>query len=168
MLCQNCGKHEATTHLKRIVNGQAAELHLCSSCAGKLGYGEVFSPFDMGFGGLFGNLFSQGQNLLGGETVVRCEKCGATYRDIAESGKVGCADCYKLFAERLAPSLQRIHGKTRHSGKVPGDVQRSDVQSHLESLRLKMAKAIETQNFEEAAKLRDEIRAAEKEAGDNE
>lgn len=168
MICQNCEKREATTHLKRIVNGKTEEYHLCAGCASKLGYGDIFTSFDLGLGGLFGNLFTQGQSLLGGETVARCEKCGATYRDISETGKVGCADCYELFAERLAPSLQRIHGKTRHCGKVPGTGVQNDMRSRLEEMREKLARAVEAQKFEEAAKLRDEIRAAEKEAGGNE
>lgn len=161
MLCQNCGKNEATTHVKRIVNGSASEYHLCQRCAGKLGYDNILGGFDFGFGGLFGNLFSQ--NALPGEAAaVRCKKCGSSYRDIAESGKVGCAECYKIFGERLMPSLQKIHGRAKHIGKTPAGVVLTPERQY-ESLKGKLQKAIETQNFEEAAKIRDEIKSLEQE-----
>lgn len=165
MLCQNCGKNEATTHVKRIIHGSASEYHLCQRCASKLGYGDIFSGFDdFGFGGLFGNLFSQGQSLLGdtSASALRCEKCGSTFRDIAETGKVGCADCYRIFKDRLMPSLQRIHGRTKHIGKSPAGVVPGP-EKQIEDLKGKLQKAIETQNFEEAAKLRDQIKSMEQE-----
>lgn len=165
MLCQNCGKNEATTHVKRIINGSTSEYHLCQNCASKLGYGDFFGGFDdFGFGGLFGNLFSQGQSLMGdtSSSALRCEKCGSTFRDIAESGKVGCADCYRIFKDRLMPSFQKIHGRTKHIGKSPSGVVPGP-EKQLEDLKGKLQKAIETQNFEEAAKLRDQIKSMEQE-----
>ena len=77
MLCQNCGKNEATTHIKQVINGDTAERHLCSECAEHLGYGDAFSGFGFDVAGLFGNFFGDAVHSLGApRKVVRCPKCG--------------------------------------------------------------------------------------------
>lgn len=119
MLCQNCGKNEATTHIKQVINGDTAERHLCSDCAEHLGYGDAFSGFGFDVAGLFGNFFGDAVHSLGApRKVVRCPKCGSSFNDIVREGRVGCAECYKVFYNELKPSLQRIHGQIRHSGKI--------------------------------------------------
>ena len=169
MLCQNCGKNEATTHIKRVVNGETAETHLCVSCAEHLGYGDMFSGFGFNLDGLFGGLLGEGLALPGAEREEKCPKCGYTFYDIVKSGKVGCADCYRKFYDKLLPSLQRIHGKIKHTGKqamIP--VQRSAEPkiNPISKLKEDLQKAIEEQNFEQAAVLRDRIK--EMEADNNE
>ena len=73
MLCQNCGKNEATTHIKQVINGDTAERHLCSECAEHLGYGDAFSGFGFDVAGLFGNFFGDAVHSLGApRKVVRC------------------------------------------------------------------------------------------------
>ena len=98
MLCQNCGKNEATTHIKQVINGDTAERHLCSDCAEHLGYGDAFSGFGFDVAGLFGNFFGDAVHSLGApRKVVRCPKCGSSFNDIVREGRVGCAECYKVF-----------------------------------------------------------------------
>ena len=169
MLCQNCGKNEATTHIKQIINGDMAESHLCSDCAAHLGYSDMFSGFGFNLDGLFGGLLGEGLALPGAEREEKCPKCGYTFSDIVKSGKIGCADCYRKFYDKLLPSLQRIHGKIKHTGKqamVP--VQRSIEPkiNPIAKLKEDLQKAIEEQNFEQAAVLRDRIK--EMEADNNE
>ena len=155
MLCQNCGKNEATTHIKRVVNGETAETHLCVSCAEHLGYGDMFSGFGFNLDGFFGGLLGETMPLLGAEREEKCPKCGYTFSDIAKSGKLGCADCYRKFYDKLLPSLQRIHGKGTHMGKKPnGNI---DSQNKLNVLKEQLEEAIREQNFESAVKIRDEI-----------
>ncbi len=159
MLCQNCGKYEATTHVKRIVNGESAEAHLCSDCAKALGYKDVFGGFGNTFTDLLGSFFGEPQTTSLNSRTIRCEKCGNTFSDIVNSGKLGCADCYTTFYDKLLPSLQRIHGKTRHEGKNPTII-KTEVQGTVDeakTLELELRKAIEEQNFEKAAELRDKI-----------
>lgn len=169
MLCQNCGKHEATTHIKSVVNGEYTQLHLCSTCAGKLGYGDVFSGFGFDLGDFFGNFFSKPKTMLSTAKTERCEKCGMSFEEIVKSGKIGCADCYGKFYEMLLPSIQRIHGKTQHSGKVANTVDEKETvkektkEEIIAELKEEMKAAIEEQNFERAAELRDEIKAKEAE-----
>ena len=159
MLCQNCGKYEATTHVKRIVNGESAEAHLCNDCAKALGYNDVFGGFGNTFGDLLGSFFGEPQMSAISSRTIRCEKCGNTFNDIVNSGKIGCADCYTTFYDKLLPSLQRIHGKTRHEGKNPTIIKAEVTNSTnlIEDLEEQLRIAIDEQNFEKAAQLRDKI-----------
>ena len=163
MLCQNCGKNEATTHIKQIVNGDMAESHLCSNCAAHLGYSDVFSGFGLNLSEIFGGLLGDMMPTLSAGKSHRCAKCGAAFDDIVREGKVGCAECYRTFYDKLLPSIQRIHGKIRHSGKAstaaPEKVKEETLEEKIEKLQLEMNKAVEQQEFETAAKIRDEIKA---------
>ena len=165
MLCQNCKKNEANTHIKRVVNGEATQKHLCSSCAQSLGYDNFFSDFTFNLPSLFSSFFDDRNLLLGESRAERCEICGCSFEDIIKSGCVGCSNCYSKFYAKLQQSLQRIHGKVKHSGKVPAktaepiEIKEKTVDEKIEDLQKEMAKAIETQNFERAAAIRDEIKA---------
>ena len=166
MLCQNCGKNEATTHIKQVIYGDTAERHLCSECAEHLGYGDAFSGFGFNISGLFGNFFGDAVHSLNTpRKVTRCAKCGYSFNDIVRDGRVGCAECYKTFYNELKPSIQRIHGQVHHNGKIASTVEPVNEQensvSEVEELKSKMEEAIKTQNFELAAQLRDKIKELE-------
>lgn len=169
MLCQNCGKKEATTHIKQVINGETAETHLCAGCAEHLGYVDMFSGFGFNLDDFFGGLLGENVPLPGTEREEKCPKCGYTFTDIVKSGRLGCADCYRKFYDRLLPSLQRIHGKIKHTGKQAMVVHLSAEEPKINpvsKLKEDLQKAIEEQNFEQAAVLRDRIK--EMEAGKNE
>lgn len=156
MICQNCNKNDATLHMKRIINGSAAEVHLCSDCARSLGYGEAFSGFGLGFGHLLGELLSSGE--VGSANSMRCPACGKSFEEIAEDGKMGCAECYAVFYDRLLPTLNKIHGKSSYMGSKPqmsGDTRGSG--ANLDELKIALSEAVERQDFELAASLRDRI-----------
>jgi protein arginine kinase activator len=170
MLCQNCGKNEATTHIKQIINGDMAESHLCSDCAAHLGYSDVFSGFGLNLSEFFGGFLGDMMPSLSSGKIQRCAKCGTSFEEIVRSGRVGCADCYTTFYDRLLPSIQRIHGKIKHSGKTsqstPAEVKVETKEEKIEKLRQQMNEAVAKQEFEQAAKIRDEIKALE-EGGEN-
>ena len=163
MLCQNCGKNEATTHIKQIINGDMAESHLCSYCAAHLGYSDVFSGFGLNLSEIFGSLLGEMVPTLAAGKGHRCEKCGAAYADIVREGKVGCAVCNRTIYDKLLPSIQRIHGKIKHSGKSssasPEKVKVETTEEKIEKLQRQKNDAVEKQDFELAAKIRDEIKA---------
>lgn len=165
MLCQNCGKNEANTHIKQIINGDMAESHLCSECASHLGYSDMFSGFGMDLSGFFGGLLSDMLPTHALGSIKRCEKCGCSFEDIVREGKVGCAECYTTFYDKLQPSIQRIHGKIKHSGKVSRTVTEEKpvetTEEKIAKLKLQMDEAVQKQEFEQAAKIRDEIKALE-------
>ncbi|MDR1805341.1 MAG: UvrB/UvrC motif-containing protein [Clostridium sp.] len=163
MKCQNCGVREATTHIKQNINGQINEQHLCSQCAmeaeGGFSLPEVFQS-------LFGAF---PQSLPSEREGSRCQKCGMSFAEIAKVGKLGCAECYRTFYERLMPTIQRIHGRVLHTAEQPQKVAAGVAEESLEDKITKrkaaLQEAIQSQNFEQAAALRDEIRELEKEGG---
>lgn len=167
MKCQHCNQNEATTHIKKIVNGQKEEMHLCSECAKELGVMEEFRMPTMSemFGDSFlGNFLGAGvaaMNSLAG--VDRCSSCGSSFNDIVNSGRIGCADCYDKFEDKLEPSIRKIHGKTKHIGKFisySDDESKAEEKpqiSELDSLKEQLKSAISEQRFEDAAVIRDKI-----------
>jgi protein arginine kinase activator len=163
MLCQSCGKNQANTHIKRVVNGDIKEYMLCEVCAEKLGYGNIFNDFNLKLDDFLGSFFTENiPHMLKSETT-RCEKCGSSIEDISNSGKVGCANCYKVFYDKLIPSIKRIHGNTNHSGKLAANVSADKkIESKTKKLEYKLQEAIKEQNFEEAAKIRDKIKDLKK------
>jgi len=161
MLCQNCGKYEATTHLRRIINGEAAELHLCARCAAAMGYSRGVSPFGFGFGGLLDGLFGDLPLSIPGGRVVRCDRCGCSFDDIIKNGRVGCPECYSLFYDKIEDTVNKIHGSAVYEGDAGKTDEKSTKEDRLESLKQELKQAVEQQNFEYAVKLRDEIRALE-------
>ena len=139
MLCQNCGKNIATTFIKKTINGETTQTHLCSECAEKQGYNSMFSNIGFDIGDFWGSLFAEPMK-KGLTDVVRCEGCGHSFGEIAESGRAGCPSCYTTFYDRLLPSIQRIHGKTAHTGKFRRAPARVKKERELERLRSELAK----------------------------
>ena len=162
MLCEKCGKNNATTHIHSIVNGIVTEKYLCSSCAAKEGFGAFESD---SLTNMLSSMFGDALSLNRSVSEKRCKCCGISFSDIAESGKVGCPECYKTFYSELIPYLKRVHGSTKHSGKIPNKaplVVKSEKDT-VESLKIRLAGLIKDENFEEAAKVRDEIKKLEEE-----
>lgn len=162
MMCERCGKNQANTHVKRVINGQVYEARLCSECAAQMGFASLAGTLNLGslLGSTFTNAINGNASAINNQPT--CPVCGATFNDITETGLVGCAKCYEVFYDRLLPSLQRIHGKTNHVGKLPGCAgEKAKVQSKLDELKNQLAKAIEQQEYEKAAEIRDEIKEIE-------
>lgn len=161
MLCDICGKKEATVHLTEIVNDKMTKLHLCEDCAREKG-SEMEEHF--GLSDLLAGLSDIGTT-VGPEVVedIRCPNCGFTYQDFRKMGRLGCSECYEAFKKQLAPLLKRIHGSDRHVGKVPLTVGKTVKDTkNLQELKMRMEKSIQAEEFEEAARLRDQIRDLEK------
>jgi len=140
MLCQKCGKNQANVFYKQMINGEYKEMSLCAECAN-----ELESPLN-----IFGN------NKLNTNAQKVCDLCGSTLRDIARSGKAGCSKCYDTFRNELNNTIAHIHGKMNHVGRVPKG-------NKLYMLKAQLKNAVEKQEFETAAKLRDEIISYEQE-----
>ncbi len=160
MLCDICGKNEATVHLTEIVNDQVTKLHLCEECAKEKG-AKMEEHF--GLSDLLAGLSDLGSGMEPDLTGnIKCNNCGLTYQSFRKVGRLGCSECYEAFKKQLGPILKRIHGADRHVGKVPlksGKV--LDEMNILQEMRQRMEKAIQFEEFEEAARLRDEIKKLE-------
>ncbi len=166
MKCQKCGNNQANTHVKTIINGEFKEYDLCSECAHKMGYTNVFADMENDFSNLLGSFFT---NVLPARTqATRCEYCGSTYPEIARTGQVGCAHCYELFADQLYPSIRRMHGNTTHCGKNSGMAAKKSEkpaeltkEEQIAAKKQQLEAAVKEQNFELAAQLRDQIKEME-------
>ncbi len=183
MLCQNCKKNQAVFHYKSNDNGHITEKHLCSECASKEGYtadGIFYSndPFSMIdnffydgqdsiFGGILGNMLGTSPYVKSNTGAV-CKKCGMRYSDFSKNAKLGCPECYSTFSAFVMPTVKQIHGNTRHTGKFPFGVQQKvQEQNKLKDLKAKLEQAVCCEDYENAAKYRDEIRAIENKENNN-
>jgi protein arginine kinase activator len=156
MLCCVCKEREAKVHLTQIQGDKMQKVDLCEDCASKQGVNDPagFSLADL----LLGLGASQEIDQSGG-TDLKCPRCGFTQADFKKAGRLGCADCYATFAEGLEGLLKTMHKGTRHVGKVPTAMQQSrDQAERFKVLQKKLSKAVEDENFEQAALLRDELR----------
>ena len=160
MLCEKCGKAAATTHIRSVVNGVVREMNLCSDCAKESGYAD-FSHNSLGE--MLVSMLSEAASGLPSHEYKRCEVCGATFSDIAKSGKAGCAQCYSTFKTELLPYLKRVHGSTHHEGSVPNKAPLMVVKTEetLDSLRLELNRLVAEELYEQAAVVRDKIRKLE-------
>ncbi len=150
MLCEKCGMNLADLHLTHNINGKKTEMHVCHSCAAQMGYLGVDNIFSTDFF----NLLTP--NLAG---HARCPGCGETYEEYKATKRIGCKECYTHFASFLEPVLKRVHGKALHTGKLPKKASfKLHQKREIERLRLRLQEAIANEEFEKAAKLRDEIR----------
>lgn len=161
MVCDLCNKNVATVHLTEIINDQMRELHLCEGCAREKGT-EMEQHF--GLQDMLAGLADMGEE-LGEETgdQLTCDACGMTYRDFRKIGRLGCPACYDAFKKKLTTVLRRIHGSTRHVGKIPARTNQ-DVSDKLriQELKRKLQRSVEMEEFEESARIRDEIRKLER------
>lgn len=168
MLCDICGKAQATVHLTEIIDDKMTELHLCEDCAQKKG-AQMESHF--GLADLLAGLVDMGGQFATAkkETKIKCPRCGLTYEDFKKVGRLGCGECYTAFKEALLPLLKRIHGSTQHYGKSPKRFPKPaksqkaarEAKNEIQELKDRLQKAIQAEAFEEAAKLRDMIRDTE-------
>ena len=156
MLCCICKEKPATVHLTDIKGDKMQKVDLCEECAKNKGVNDsTFALADM----LLGLGASQEIEQASGGVEFKCPQCGFTQADFKKSGRLGCAECYKTFADGLEGLLKSMHKGTRHAGKVPeGLRQTRDMSDRLNALQQKLAKAIQEENFEQAAALRDEIK----------
>ncbi|MFH2137632.1 MAG: UvrB/UvrC motif-containing protein [Candidatus Omnitrophota bacterium] len=162
MVCQICGKKSATVHLTEIINDAMTELHLCEHCAKEKGIAGLGQPF--GLQDLLAGLVDFGAPVeTGKKNILKCSNCKMTYDDFRKTGRFGCSQCYETFKESLEPLLKKIHGSVQHLGKSPTSGGRDfEQKNELQELHLKLQKAIQAEAFEEAAKIRDQIKKLEK------
>ncbi len=162
MRCDSCGKKEATVHLTQIVHNEMSTYHLCESCAAAKG-------LESGGGGasapLADFLAQMGKTLTGepAPAAGACAACGLNLADFKRTGRLGCAACYATFEPSLRGLLRKLHGGTQHVGKVylPPDPTEMDRTARAVSLRRSLQHAVDAEDFERAAAIRDQIRRLE-------
>lgn len=151
MLCTNCNSAPASYHYKTLVGNTLYEQHLCPACAAQL------SSENDGIGSMFSSLF--GQKLP--ERKV-CPVCGVSESEVGRNGQVGCAQCYDTFSAMLEPYIRRIHGSLEHTGRFPQNASADVKMRHeLQQTRQELQAAINAEEYEKAAQLRDRLRELE-------
>jgi protein arginine kinase activator len=158
MQCCVCKEKPATVHLTQIVGEKMQKLDLCEDCAKAKGINDPtrFAMADL----MLGLGASQELDPSAGTVEIKCPRCGFSQADFKKSGRLGCPECYRTFAEGLAGLLKTMHKGTRHTGKAPEALRKSrETGDRLKVLQKKLNKAVETEDFEAAAALRDEIKA---------
>ena len=144
-------------HLTQIVGDKMQKLDMCEDCAKAKGINDPtsFAMADLMLGLGASQEIEQAVGL-----ELKCPRCGFSQADFKKTGRLGCPECYKTFAEGLAGLLKTMHKGTRHVGKSPEALRQTrEKADRLKSLQKKLNKAIETEDFEQAAQLRDQIKA---------
>lgn len=165
MLCPECGKRPATLHFTKIINGKKSEYHLCEVCAQEKeeqlpGNENGFSFHQLLSGLLNFDISTEASaDTSIQQQVVRCNTCGLTYKQFGKLGRFGCSDCYDTFQEYLDPMFRRMHGHTIHRGKVPTRTKGAlKIRRELDVLKSQLEQLINSEEFEKAAQVRDQIR----------
>jgi len=176
MICEKCGKKEATFYYRENIGGIEKSYKLCGDCAAALQHSGEISHGDL-FGDTFASPFMQMHKMLSGDELFgsllglpqkeravekgkTCPLCGYAFGDIVRSGKAGCPQCYVTFEEELLPSVRRIHGRTAHTGHAPSRFrEENERKQKISALEAALKEAILQENYEHAAELRDSLRA---------
>lgn len=170
MLCDKCHKREAKIFCTEIIEGKKREQYLCEQCAADYAAFQVNGDEEKKekeaqesslLSGLLEKGYKNQEDAKDG--VPRCEGCGMRYKEFLKTGKFGCPSCYVTFGQFFDKSLKQIQGSDTHHGKVPKGFVTSadkaiDLIPEIDKLNLKLQYAIEKEQYEEAAKIRDKIK----------
>lgn len=184
MLCQNCGKNEANIQYTQIINGVKKEIRLCDKCAKELGVDSLEFNMPINFANFLGDFLGDyTSNMLPdfiSDNNKKCQNCGQSYEDFIRTGLMGCPECYNTFADRLDLVLKKLQGSSKYLGrKVNSEAKKikidekenkteennnieNEEKNKLEELNEKLKQAIKDERYEDAAKLRDEIKKLNK------
>ena len=170
MLCEDCHKREALVKFTQVMGSEKKTVNLCKNCAEKKGLNNPLVDISKVFGKIIVTILSEHlaakteQIETQGEDQKTCSVCGLTWAEFEKVGRLGCPDCYNTFTDRLNTLLRRLHGNNQHIGRseVEPEVQNS---ATIESLQKKLQSAIENEEYESAAELRDRIRALQHNVG---
>jgi protein arginine kinase activator len=161
MRCDSCHERDAVVHLTQVTADQLTQVHLCEKCAAEKGIEPDVTGPKHPLGGFIAQLSAQGP-LGEGTESLRCPRCGAGLADFREAGRLGCDECWQVFAGPLTDIVRRLHGATRHQGEgyaAPGaDALPRRDEGVAERLREQLREAVASEDFERAARLRDELR----------
>lgn len=167
MLCDICQEREATLFIKKIENGEKMEYNLCEICSSNLE-----SP-SISLNDIHENIFSGLTDMLVGfsdmktegkiEGELKCTNCGFTSGDFMQSGRLGCSNCYRIFEDKLTSLLRRLQGAVQHAGKSPPGAEKF---VEIKKIKSELQKAIEREEYERAAVLRDKLKELDKKRKD--
>jgi protein arginine kinase activator len=166
MLCDECKKNEAVHNFTQISNGEMITQHLCQICAEKRGIGDEEKIKDDTLSSFMSKIGTEsGKKVAGTKGVpLQCPTCKSKFSDFKKTGRLGCPDCYTAFEEELGSLLRKIHGSHIHVGRGlrEGAMDTSPLEGKIRELRKRLEESVSREEFETAARLRDEIKVLEK------
>ena len=179
MLCDNCKTNNATVRYTEIINGEKKEMHLCEECSHKLGIDNLSFNMPINFSSFFGGLLDdefespEFEPLFSTLKELKCDNCNMTYDEFTKEGKFGCEKCYNVFSSKIDPLLKRLHGSNKYMGRkalnssINNEIKKeikeeNKEETKLQKLQSDLKKAIADERYEDAAKIRDEIKKIEK------
>ena len=157
--CQSCQKAAASVHVTELKGEEKVEFHLCEECAQAQGLPPKSPPVSML------EIFHQLVEKTGGSGKSRdrsCTGCGITFSEFKAKGRFGCAEDYEAFQSRVIPLLERIHGSSEHVAEAEEDCAEEHEQAELRRLRLDLNRVVKNEEYEEAARIRDQIQQLER------
>lgn len=163
MLCDNCKERDAIINLTQVEHDSKVTLHLCEQCAQQKGVETGVGIAKSPLANLIGSMTKGTSVVPTPADGLRCQSCGSTLKDFRDSGRLGCAECYQAFDGHLRDLLRRLHGSSQHVGEryaIPGG-DAVDPRAQLLDLKDQLRRAVDAENFELAADLRDRIRVLE-------
>jgi len=170
MTCQDCKKTEAQVHFTQIVNNEKMSLSLCKECAAARGFHSPLDNVPFPLAEILSSLTTSLPEKSSGKDMekLKCEDCGLTFGDFTRKGRFGCGQCYRTFRPRLEGIMRKIHGASLHRGTIPK--YEGEKAENLpipikeeERLETELKKAIEAEDFERAAEIRDKLRLMKEE-----
>lgn len=168
MQCDRCSERPASVHLTQIVNNSVTTVHLCDQCAAGKGVQTNASVAKFPLSDFLASMGKAGGAGGGGEVTVGddatlCDFCQGTLRDFRDTGRLGCPNCYAAFGQHLRDLLRRLHGSNQHVGERYEGAQSMPEprDTKIGTLRNQLQRAVEVENFELAAELRDKIKVIE-------
>jgi protein arginine kinase activator len=163
MICDVCKANSASVFLTQIVDGKMQKVNLCEACSKEKG---VTDPTGFALADVLLGL-GAAQEIERGGSVQRCPTCGFSQTDFKKTGRLGCPECYDTFAEGLESLLTAMHKGTTHVGKIPARQMRGQhLKNQLAELQNNLRTAVEEENYEGAARIRDQIRHVEEKIGE--
>lgn len=179
MLCQKCNKNEANVKYTEIINGEKKEMMLCEECSHEMGLDNINFNMPIDFSSFFGGLLEDEEYntpdfmpLLQTVKELKCDNCNMTYNEFISQGKFGCPNCYDVFSDKIDSLLKRLHGSNKYTGRrainssIEDNTEQENKESYkgnvkdskIEKLQKDLKKAIFEERYEDAAKIRDEIK----------
>ena len=159
MLCPKCMQRDANVFFTKVINGKKEEIKLCEQCAKSMGLlsqnGIMVEMSDF-----ISDFLGKGFQARPLANTLECPVCHTTIQQFARTSKFGCSQCYEAFAPHLDAFMKEIQGNTAHTGKLPTGAKAEVIKKRrLDTLKTELSKAIAEERFEDAAKLRDEIKS---------
>ena len=165
MICQICGKHNASILVQQIVNGTAKELYLCKACAKKHNLYADEQKMHLSlktiFEGLLPKVIKQKPSPGAPHSDV-CPECGTPLRFVQEKKTIGCPHCFFYFRKTVVQLMQESSEDIFYEGRVPDQLETcQDTELSLQQLESELQKAVNNEEYELAAYFRDKIKERE-------